>query len=249
MSPIDARQGSFIIRLKSPNINECMPYIKNVFRILNESELPYQELTELGIDLKSVENLLAEVVDEKVKVQFSKEGLFEAELNITGERAAKVLAQLKDKSSSFVSSASVPQANDLEKVFRVVQLKQDFQPINPSDLDLTTDRQVAYYLHAARVLGFLSNSNTINSVGYQFSRLSKVDQMNIAAIRFESSDCGWAWLKWAGKSTLEELEPDSAQDFLLEMCPSLSSDTAIRRSKTLKKWQIELAIYRRSKQS
>ena len=86
-------------------------------------------------------------------------------------------------------------------------------------------------------------------MGYQFSRLSKVDQMNIAAIRFESSDCGWAWLKWAGKSTLEELEPDSAQDFLLEMCPSLSSDTAIRRSKTLKKWQIELAIYRRSKQS
>ena len=53
LSPIDARQGSFIIRLKSPNINECMPYIKNVFRILNESELPYQELTELGIDLKS----------------------------------------------------------------------------------------------------------------------------------------------------------------------------------------------------
>lgn len=242
--PLDARTGSFILRLNSPNIKECMPLVTDIFKILNQEENPFPALQQIGADIGAVENLLEEVIDGKVKVQFSKEGVFEAELNIAQEKAVSSLALLKEQSSSIISSSLVPQANDLSKVFKVVELKSKGEFITPNSIDLTTDRQVAYYLHAARSLGLLSKNNSINSVGYQFVELDEKQKMNIAAIRFESSDCGWAWLKWSNKSTLAELDPDSATDFLIEQCPSLSKDTAERRAKTLKKWQKDLAEFR-----
>ncbi|GLX79189.1 hypothetical protein tinsulaeT_25290 [Thalassotalea insulae] len=242
--PVDARTGSFIIRLKSPKIKECIPIISQVFKILNENDDPFPALNEIGADIGAIENLLEEVIDGKVRIQFSQEDLFEAELNISEEKARSALSTLKDQSSSLISSALVPQANDLYKVFKVVELKSKGDFITPQSIDLTTDRQVAYYLHAARMLGLLAKNNSIQSVGYQFEKLSKDQKMNIASIRFESSECGWAWLKWANKKTLEELDPDTATQFLIEQCPSLSKDTAERRAKTLKKWQIELAKFR-----
>jgi hypothetical protein len=242
--PLDARTGSFIMRLRSPKIKECIPVISDIFNILNKESNPYPALNEIGADIGAIENLLEEVIDGKVKIQFSKEGMFEAELNISEDKARSVLSSLKDQSSSLISSSLVPQANNLFKVFKVVEMKSRGEFITPQSIDLTTERQVAYYLHAARTLGLLAKNNAIQSVGYQFEKLNQDQQMNIASIRFESSDCGWAWLKWANKRTLEELDPTTATQFLIEQCPSLSKDTAERRAKTLKKWQIELAKFR-----
>tara|TARA_R110000772_G_scaffold268718_1_gene397935 strand:+ start:21714 stop:23009 length:1296 start_codon:yes stop_codon:yes gene_type:complete len=244
LTPIDARRGSFILRLKAPNIHECLPIIKTIFAILNEEQNPFPRLMELGIDISAIETLLEEVIDGKAKIQFGLENKFEAELNISKENALESLSQLKDQSSSLISSSLVPQANDLSKVFKVVELKSKGEFITPSSINLTTERQVAYYLHAARVLGLLSRNNAINSVGYQFVTMSHEQRMNIAAIRFESSDCGWAWLKWNDKKSVDELDPTTATAFLIEQCPSLSKNTAERRAKTLSMWQRELKGFR-----
>ena len=74
--------------------------------------------------------------------------------------------------------------------------------------------------------------------------MSHEQRMNIAAIRFESSDCGWAWLKWNDKKSVDELDPTTATAFLIEQCPSLSKNTAERRAKTLSMWQRELKGFR-----
>ncbi|AAZ24264.1 DUF6575 domain-containing protein [Colwellia psychrerythraea] len=244
LTPLDARPGSFILRLKSPNIKECLPVIKTIFNILNEEQNPFPKLLELNIDVSTIETLLEEVIDGKVKIQFGLAEKFEAELNISKEKALESLEQLKEQSSSLISSLLVPQANNLSKIFHAVELKSEGRFITPSLLNLTTERQVAYYLHAARTLGLLSKNNAINSVGYQFSTMSYAQKMNIVAIRFESSDCGWAWLKWSNKKSVDELDPSTATAFLIEKCPSLSKNTAERRAKTLSMWQRELKPFR-----
>ncbi|WP_233009125.1 DUF6575 domain-containing protein [Rheinheimera faecalis] len=244
ITPIDARTGSFILRLRSPQIEQCLPVIKTIFNILNNSSAPYEDLVSLNIDISAAERFLEEIVDGKVKIQFGLENKFEAELNITEEKANETLAILKAASASYVSSLDVPQANDLHKVFSIIEIKSKGDFVTPESLGLTTERQVAYYLHAARVLGLLSSSNAINSVGYQFIALDHSQRMKVTAIRFESSACGWAWLKWAGVTKISELDPNTATQFLIETCKTLSQDTAERRAKTLQRWQIDLSPFR-----
>lgn len=237
ITAVDARRGSFILRLKTPNISDCLPTIINVFKVLNDDD-PYDKLIEMGIDTVPVEALLEEIINGKVKIQFGLENNHIAELTMSEDKAIEVLAKLNVRSSSYISSLYVPQANDLDKVFKLVDMKAKGAIISPESIGLTTDRQVSYYLHAARMLDLLSKSNAINSAGFQFSGMDQVQRLNTASIRFESSKCGWAWLKWAGKSRVYELDPNTAETFLLEKCSTLSKNTAIRRAKTLKKWQI-----------
>ncbi|MBI1673146.1 hypothetical protein GWI56_001435 [Shewanella sp. DW31] len=198
------------------------------------------------VDTGTVEEFLEEVIDGDVIIKFGLEDNYEAELNISQDKAIKALALIKDSSSSYVSSLYVPQANDLTKVFKVVCLKANGEFITPEKLGLTTDRQVIYYMHAARMLGLLSNNNSINSAGFQFSALNESEKMLTASVYFESSRCGWAWLKWSGKTKLEQLDPHTAADFLIDMCPSLSESTAVRRAKTLAKWQQDMVAVRRT---
>lgn len=244
LTPVDARKGSFILRLKSPKITECLPVIKSIFNIVNNSQSPYEDLIALDININLAERFLEEVVDGKVKIHFGLEDKYESELSLTGESANRALAIIKSASTNYVSSLDVPQANDLRKVFSIIEIKGQGNFVTPESLGLTTERQVAYYLHAARLLNLLSSSNSINSIGYQFIALDHGQRMKVAAIRFESSTCGWAWLKWAGVTKISELDPKTASRFLLEHCKSLSKDTAERRAKTLERWQIDLAPYR-----
>lgn len=245
LTPIDARPGSFILRLKAPHIKECLPRVIEVFQAL-DSDDPYSKLIEMCVDTGTVEEFLEEVIDGDVIIKFGLEDNYEAELNISQDKAIKALALIKDSSSSYVSSLYVPQANDLTKVFKVVCLKANGEFITPEKLGLTTDRQVIYYMHAARMLGLLSNNNSINSAGFQFSALNESEKMLTASVYFESSRCGWAWLKWSGKTKLEQLDPHTAADFLIDMCPSLSESTAVRRAKTLAKWQQDMVGVRRT---
>ena len=240
LTPVSARPGSFILRLKAPNIKECLPRIVEIFQAL-DSDDPYSKLFDMSVDTVPVEEFLEEIIDGKVIIKFGLEDNYEAKLNISQDKAIRALALIKYSSSSYVSSLYVPQANNLVKVFQVVCLKAKGELITPEKLKLTTDRQVLYYIHAARMLGLLSHNNSINSAGFQFSVLNETQQQLTASVYFESSKCGWAWLKWAGKTKLEQLDPQSAADFLSEMCPSLSESTAVRRAKTLTKWQQDMA--------
>jgi len=244
LTPIDARSGSFILRMSSPKFDECLPIIEELFNILNNVEDPYQQIMDLGINIEPIESLLAEIADGKVILQLNRDETFVADLNIDAKKATSTLSALKEHTTSYISSLKVPQANAINKVFHVVELKAGGKEIEPSDLELTTGRQVTYYVHAARMLGFLNNSNAINSAGFQFSKMNTKRRMNAAAIRFESSDCGWSWLKWSDASTICEIAANSAEEFLLQMCPTLSESTAKRRAKTLNRWLSDLTEYR-----
>lgn len=244
MTPIDARTGSFIMRVKAPQVDKCLPVLAEIFEIFKKSRNPFNELRSLGLDFQVIEELLESVIDGNVKLKFGKEDSYSAELTISEEKAREILNKMQEESISWVSSSQVPQADNLMKVFEVVAIKAMGEVVTPEKIGVTTERQVSYYVHAAKTLGFLSNSNAIQSAGFQFSQLDKKNKLKVAAMRFESSECGWAWINWAEVKSICELEPSSAFEFLLERCPSLSPDTAKRRSKTLSSWVKELASCR-----
>ncbi|WPU30324.1 hypothetical protein SIO17_14535 [Pseudoalteromonas piscicida] len=179
-----------------------------------------------------------------MKIQFSKESEYCAELSISEEKAREILTRMRQDSISWISSSQVPQADNLSKVFQVVSIKASGEVVTPEKIGVTTDRQVLYYIHAAKALGFLNQGSGIHSAGFQFEQLEQEEKLRVAAIRFESSECGWAWIKWAGVKSLRDLEPKSAFAFLSDRCPSLSPDTAKRRAKTLSSWVKELAPFR-----
>jgi hypothetical protein len=60
--------------------------------------------------------------------------------------------------------------------------------------------------------------------------------MRLLASQFLSSNVGSSWLKWSNVNDLSDIQSDSAYQFLIEVCPSLSENTAKRRAKTLKSW-------------
>lgn len=243
MTPIDARTGSFIMRVKAPQVDKCLPVLAKMFEIFKNSDDPFSELRSLGLDFQVIEELLESVIDGNVKLKFGKEDSYSAELTISEEKAREILNKMQEESISWVSSSQVPQADNLMKVFDVVAIKASGEIVTPEKIGVTTERQVLYYMHAAKTLGFLGSNNAIQSAGFQFSQLDNNDKFKVAAMRFESSECGWAWIKWAKVKSINELTPSSAFEFLLDRCPSLSKDTAKRRSKTLSSWVKELASY------
>jgi hypothetical protein len=64
-----------------------------------------------------------------------------------------------------------------------------------------------------------------------------------AAVLFEESDCGSAWITWSRVSNLVELDPESADAFIRAAVPTMSTITASRRAQTLTAWQKELAPF------
>jgi len=60
--------------------------------------------------------------------------------------------------------------------------------------------------------------------------------MRLLANQFLSSNIGSSWLKWSNVNDPSNIQSDSAYQFLIEVCPSLSENTAKRRAQTLKSW-------------
>ncbi|TOO61265.1 hypothetical protein, partial [Vibrio parahaemolyticus] len=99
--------------------------------------------------------------------------------------AERILNEIKTSELTYLSSLKVPQADDLYRVFSVVDAKACFEEVNEYTLKITP-RQVAYYLHAARTLGYLNQSNQPTSAAMQFNMLSREEKLLSAAMRFQS---------------------------------------------------------------
>jgi len=137
---------------------------------------------------------------------------------------------------STIDSNDVPQADDLERVFRIVDMVVRREELDAEVLAITP-RQVGYYRRAAQILGLLDDSCVLTAGGRLIARLPTVeDRLRATVVHFESSSCGDAWIRWAEKQTLKGVDPESAFDFLRSRCPGLGESTAGRRAQTLEAW-------------
>jgi plasmid maintenance system antidote protein VapI len=51
-----------------------------------------------------------------------------------------------------------------------------------------------------------------------------------------SSNVGSAWFNLQNANDLSAIQPETANEFLNKVCPSLSKNTVKRRAQTLKSW-------------
>jgi hypothetical protein len=137
-----------------------------------------------------------------------------------------------------LGSRYVPQADDLETVFRVVELTAAGVELTPLLLGIV-ERQIDYYSHAAKVLGFLDKDGEPTPIGRRCLALRGTERLSCAAAQFERSTCGAAWMRWARKSTLAAVPAESAEQFLMS-ATELAETTARRRAMTLRAWAEKL---------
>jgi hypothetical protein len=143
---------------------------------------------------------------------------------------------LIDFNQQRVESVEVPQANDLNRLFRMLELMNIGENNIGYKLSLSP-RQVKYYQQAARILDLLNENDLITSRGKYFLSLSQIsDRYKVAMLLFESSPVGFAWLSYCNQQSVMTLDPESALNFLESQSSNLSTNTIGRRSKTLRAW-------------
>lgn len=165
---------------------------------------------------------------------------------VFGAERRKTLLDAARTVSEAINSNEIPQANRLERVFRLVEMHASGEEIN-ADTFGEGPRDVVYYRRAAKILGFLDESDRLTLAGRQIARLTNEHRMRATVVYFESSVCGDGWIRWAKKQTLLEVEPESAQQFIEQCVSGLSATTVDRRAQTLMAWHADLIPYHYSK--
>ncbi|MEP7121848.1 MAG: AAA family ATPase [Byssovorax sp.] len=138
--------------------------------------------------------------------------------------------------------SDIPQADDLSRVFRVVEHRAEHKDPRASDLELSA-RHLAYHLNAARILGLLTESGEVTPVGRSLVRMGRDERLRAAVVQFESSVCGQAWIDWSKGRTLLDISPDTAVEFIKANVLDMVGSTVGRRASTLRTWYKTLIPY------
>jgi hypothetical protein len=165
-----------------------------------------------------------------------------SQIIIDARRRKRLLSAAEAVALRTLDSRDVPQADDLARVFDIVQKSVNHEDVDAETLGITP-RQVAYYRRAAKILGLLSESAEPTAAGRLIGRLGPEDRLRAAVVYFESSLCGDAWIRWSKGKTLLDVKPETAGDFLRASVPGLADETAGRRAQTLMAWHHALVEY------
>ncbi|EFC0648292.1 hypothetical protein FA849_00980 [Escherichia coli] len=240
---LNARYGSFAINLHANELEKFEKIFSEIAVLMLNRKPVLPFILKNNIDIRSFCGLLDAIVSTSVNFQFTSVHAKDRVININKNDAIVYLKELSEKSLEYISSIRVPQANDIEKVFLIVDLIWQQEVINDEVLNVEP-RHVSYYKHAARILDFVKSDGSLTSLGQKIALTSNKDKrMSITAKAFEESDCGWAWINWSDVTEIKDVDPNTASEFLRERCPSLTGTTVKRRADTLTSWYNKLTPY------
>lgn len=259
-----APAASFTIHLSSANgadISEVFDVLERLVKVKGSASNVDALVGALPPQVASaVLRLLARVKHHSCDVEITRTDpsspLWQQTITIEAERVRKLsfraLARRARESSRErpvrITNRDVPQANEIEKVFQAVDAVLAGRKATVDDIEgIGSDRQVKYYLQAARLLGFLDEDNQATSRARSLVGISLEQRLAMTAVFFEDSTVGRAWRTWDGKDRLSAVEPESAQEFLEVCVIGLNPTTIKRRASTLRKWQTRLARYHPSR--
>jgi len=239
---VGASPGSFIITLAEAGglrPDEALAKLKALLENLETGEKRAEMIVRSSaINPRHLENFLATLVDNRTSAEIltvdatgAKRTIFE----VDSTRAATILRAIKDLSISAVTSDEIPQADRLDTVFKAVVLAVKGRQLTPQSLGIVP-RQVNYYRHAARVLGFFDHENLPTPLGERLVAEHDSSRLEIAEQAFHRTRCGWAWLHWSKCTSLRDIDPESAAKFLAETAFGLNETTQKRRATSLKAW-------------
>ncbi|MDI1431050.1 hypothetical protein [Polyangium sorediatum] len=236
--PIGARPGSFILDITA----QRLPRLAIV-------ELE-RELT--GVPTRLSIRMLAQILRvlqaKQVTVSLrmrgpNNDGANADEIVIDAPRRKRLLDAIEASPALYkVSSVDIPQADDLERVYHIVELIEKDGALDEASFGLSR-RQLAYYRRASIILGLITEDDELTAGGRLIARLDPKDRLRATAVHFESSNCGDAWIRWSEGKNLLDVRPETADQFLRECVPDLSRNTQERRVQTLTAWHRALSEY------
>lgn len=236
MIPVDARPGSFVLSFKADEMLSVEKLLSELGQLIARKLDIIPFIKQHKIDAQCLSALFQGMIDTSSDFELKSNNSDEIILKISKRDAEIHINKLARMASEYVGSHQVPQANIMEKIFQLVDLMWKDTPITIQSIGLDA-RHVAYYKHAARVLGFINQSGYLSAIGQQIAETTEIERRYAIAARcFESSHCGWAWIMWSGVKNLSEIDAKTADEFLNEKCLSLSDKTKIRRASTLRQW-------------
>ncbi len=239
--PLSSSLGSYKVKFNASNNNELLINAVSLNKALNKKEVNLQELESLNIDLDIFEELISSLREYNYKFELrSNSGasivLFDAKQLVETEK------EIIEHNQRYISSELVPQANDMDRLIRLIYNLANNIPFNDKSEEITP-RQINYYKRAAKLLGLLKeNGFALQPLGWKLAKEeNRIDQVRILAEAFENSVCGWAWMKYCNVDKITDIPPDSATNFLINKANGLSDDTAKRRSTSLISWATEFS--------
>lgn len=251
--PLSASYGSFEVKLGSSDYEKSYVAIEQLHAVLSNLDDLDSKLSDIGLDPYRLKDLLDITNQYNLKLELKpKTNEFLNKRLLIGENdLAGVIRRLEDSTATFIDSGKVPQANNIDRLIDVVMRRVSGEILTYENVDgLTSDRQVKYYTEAAYCLGLLNKNRSATSAARSLClKQSKDAKYRYLAERFESSDFGWAWMKWARVSRMNELNESSATEFISTCVKGLSQRTAKRRSSTLSTWLLKLKPYCREYES
>ncbi|AFJ02587.1 hypothetical protein Q7C_1437 [Methylophaga frappieri] len=223
---------------------KALDVLENVFTAGNIEQLN-EALSKYSLDTHQIEQFYNKIVSSNVNVKIIPKYIGN-EIVLDNQSVKEKLDPLKNTNLTSISSIDVPQANDIETILKVMDLVDHGKTLTHDNFEnINSPRQVSYYVDAAKALGLLTRKNEITSEGsFLLTRKSNHIKYQVLANLFELSECGTKWMRYCEKSDISELDPNSAEQFLLNCVSSLSEKTAKRRATTLKKWLADLQPYK-----
>lgn len=245
-----ARHGSFIIELSASDANAsdfAVKKLKEFIEISDSTDDLLKLLSAESIDPSLLEGFIETTANNNCQIEVStyrdESRSLDYFISLEQSVLSGLLPRVKGVSDSFLGTDKIPQADELDRIFVLLELASNFKQISSKSMGGITERQVSYYKHAAKVLRYLDERNCVTAAGSYVASLDKERRLITTANQFGTSDCGWAWLNWSKVSTLAQIDRSSAVEFLTSMAPGLSESTAKRRAVTLKSWVEELSPY------
>ena len=246
---ISAIPGSLEVKVGSTNSEIVYKAIKHFYNVIQSTTTEENDLESnlysAGLEPQKLRDLFETVRRYKLNLEIAPRslGVIEQPIVINHHEANEWISRLEPLASTVLGTDKIPQANEIQKIIDIVKYKAEGVDVTAALLEIT-DRQVRYYEDASENLGLLDKNGHLTSIGsFVNAQNTDTEKLSALAIRFETSDCGWSWIKWSGVNSLVDLEADTAVDFLVSVAPGLSENTAKRRATTLKKWLDKLKQY------
>lgn len=235
MRPVSGRPGSFVLSFQAEKMQLIEPLLKDLNALILARGNLLDFIKSRKLDVQMLSALFETVLETSSSLELKSNTTDELILVIRKTDAEYYGDALAKMSVQVVGGYQVPQANLMEQIFKIVELKWQDKHLNLISTGLD-ERHILYYIHACKILGFLNSNGSVSALGQQLAEADHDKRLRIAARSFEASHCGWAWITWSQVKSLSELDPSTAEAFLLEMCLSLSEKTKKRRASTLRQW-------------
>ncbi|AUW09012.1 DUF6575 domain-containing protein [Klebsiella michiganensis] len=235
MRPVAGRPGSFVLSFQAEKMQTVEPLLKELNDLIGLKGDIVSFIKNNKIDVQMLSALFDSVVNTSSSFELKNNYTDEIVLTVRKTDAEFYSTALAKMSAQVVGGYQVPQANLIDQVFKIVELKWKgiYLDLISTGLD---PRHILYYIHAGKILGLLNENGSISAMGQQLAESDHEKRLRIAARGFEASHCGWAWIQWSQAKNLSELDPTTAEPFLFDMCLSLSDKTKKRRASTLRQW-------------